>query len=305
MHLALDYYVPFIINKGNISIASNVSALCCLSLRLAFRRVALPLNAIENLTLGLRFVARRQEAMSVQQSTSQPQIPNPKPNYPIGVPGKFDPDGNVQPYPGNTIVSHLLHSSDLYTSLLGLYDKLEASPLAHLFALLPPSSWHMTVFEGVTDKVREPEFWPSDLSMDIPLEECTAHFAKKLKEFDLQEGGAPPYRLTIKGFDPLKAGIGVRIELQTPEENRQFRELRDRLSETLKIRFPCHDTYGLHISIAYFLRYLTEEQSAELTTLLVEHLEGVPKEFELGAPEFCRFKDMRAFERLFYLKEQK
>jgi hypothetical protein len=36
----------------------------------------------------------------------RPKYPNAK-KYPNGVPAKFDPDGNVQPYPGNTIIAHL------------------------------------------------------------------------------------------------------------------------------------------------------------------------------------------------------
>lgn len=236
-------------------------------------------------------------------ATSEPLIlaPNKPKKYPSGVPHKFDPAGNIQLFPGNTIVSHLPASSDLHASLRDLHDKLKASPLAHLYALLPPSSFHMKIFEGVCDQMREPGFWPSDLPMDTPLENCTAHFADKLREFDIGEDGVPPYRLKVFRFDPIVSGIGVGVELQTLEEDRKFRGMRDRLADTLAIRHPHHDTYGLHFSVAYLLRHLTEEQETELTALLMEYLE---KDFELGAPEFCTFEDMAAFERMFYLKKQ-
>jgi len=68
------------------------------------------------------------------------------PGFPIGVPSKFDPEGNVQPFSGNTIIANLSPESELYASLLGLHAKLAASPLASTFALLPPESWHMTIF---------------------------------------------------------------------------------------------------------------------------------------------------------------
>ncbi|KAJ7645580.1 RNA ligase/cyclic nucleotide phosphodiesterase [Mycena polygramma] len=226
------------------------------------------------------------------------------PKYPAGVPYKFDPDGNVQPFPGNTIVSHLSPSSEpeLYASLLALYDKLKDSHLSHLYTLLPPSSWHMTVFEGVCDQARGPGRWPDDLPVNASLVECTALYQDKLASFDLQCD--PPYRITITGFEPLVTGIGIHLEPSTAEENTRIRGLRDRLARLLRIRSRTHDVYGLHLSVAYLLRFLTEEQEKELSGLLLDHFEGMPKDFELGPPEFCTFEDMFAFKRLFYLKNR-
>ncbi|KAJ6584745.1 hypothetical protein B0H19DRAFT_1106364 [Mycena capillaripes] len=34
-------------------------------------------------------------------------LPVQGPKYPSGIPNKFDPDGNVQHFAGNTIISHL------------------------------------------------------------------------------------------------------------------------------------------------------------------------------------------------------
>lgn len=240
--------------------------------------------------------------MVVSQSAAM--IPVDSPKYPPGVPSKFDPDGNVQHFPGNTIISHLSPSSEpeLYNSMLALYDKLKNSHLSHLYTLLPPSSWHMTVFDGVCDQVREPSRWPNDLSIDASLQECTSLFGKKLSSFDLQCD--PPYRLSITGFEPLLIGIGVHLEPSTIGENTRIRELRDRLSNALYIRRSNHKTYGLHLTVAYLLRFLTEEQDKELRKLLMDHFDGMPKQFELGAPEFCTFEDMFAFKRLFYLKNQ-
>ncbi|KAK0731058.1 RNA ligase/cyclic nucleotide phosphodiesterase [Lasiosphaeris hirsuta] len=230
-----------------------------------------------------------------------------EPDYPLGVPSKFDPDGNVQPFAGNTIVAHLPPSDKLYTSLLSLHAKLAASPLAHLFALLPPPSWHMTVFEGVCDRVRMPGLWPSDLPLNTPLEQVTAHFEEKLTAFDVvnEDWEQPPYRLTVTGFSPLFVGIGVSLRLGTLEEEARFRSLRDRLSKTLLIRAAHHDNYDLHLSLAYFVRYPDEQQKAELLQLLTDHLNGgMPWKFELGAPEFCTFENMYRFDRLLYLGGQ-
>jgi hypothetical protein len=223
-----------------------------------------------------------------------------QPRYPGGVPDKLDADGHVQPFPGNTIICHLSASSDLYVSMLELYKKMEESPLSHLFALLPPSSWHMTVFEGICDKVRQPAYWPSDLPLDTPLVDCNAVFANRLATFNLKCD--PPYRMKITGFDPLEIGIAIHVEPGTADESTRLLGLRDRLSDCLKIRHPVHDTYGFHLSMAYLLRFPSDDQKMDLSALLMDHFKGMPKAFDLNAPEFCTFEDMFAFKQLFYLK---
>lgn len=111
--------------------------------------------------------------------------------------------------------------------------------------------------------------------------------------------------MTVSGFSSFAVGIGVAVRLRTADEEARFRGLRDRLSETLQLRHPQHSDYDLHLSMAYFLRYLNQEQTAELSRLLREHFDNeMPKEFELGAPEFCTFENMFKFERMFYLKRQ-
>jgi hypothetical protein len=226
------------------------------------------------------------------------------PKYPPGVPSKFSPDGKVQRYPGNTIISHLSPSSEpeLHKSMVMLHDKLKSSHLSDLYTLLPPTSYHMTVFEGVLDKVRVPGRWPDDLPLNASLEECTALFEQKLSSFDLQCD--PPYHISITGFGPLQIGIEVHLEPSSAEENARIRGLRDRLGQLLRISSERHETYPLHFSMAYLLRILTDEQERKLRELLMDHFEGMPKEFTLGAPEFCTFEDMFSFKPLLSLRNQ-
>ena len=224
-------------------------------------------------------------------------MPKPKPKYPSGVPNKFDPDGNVQHFPGNTIICHLPNSSELYSSMLVLYDRLKQSPLSHLYAMLPPTSWHMTVFEGVVDKNWKPGYWPSNLPADTSLGDCTALFKEELSSFDLQT--TLPYHMQVVGM--TNSGLGLHVEPQ-PTDNTNLRTLRDRLAKLLQIRHPDHDHYGFHISLGYLLRYLTKEQKRELADLFMDHFKDMPKEFALGPPEFCVFEDMYAYEPILYLE---
>lgn len=221
-------------------------------------------------------------------------------SYPSGVGKKFHINGSVRAFPGNTIICHLDQASELSGALLALYETLRAHRLSHLYSLLPPSSWHMTVFEGVVDAVRTSGHWPSDLAADAPLRECDESFEQKLAEFDLQLD--PPFNLRISGWQPLVDGIGLRLEPSTPSEENNLRGLRDRLSDALKIRHPEHDSYVFHLSIAYLIRHPSPAQRNGLQDLLDAALERMPAAFRLGAPEFCRFDDMFEFRRLFYLE---
>ncbi|KAF8208704.1 RNA ligase/cyclic nucleotide phosphodiesterase [Mycena galopus ATCC 62051] len=243
-------------------------------------------------------------AMTPSPEVLNLSIEDSEPKYPIGVPEKFDPDGNVQPYPGNTVIAHLSQSSELHKSLRALHEKLKSSHLSHLYALLPLSSWHMTIFEGVAEYARSvPGRWPDDLPLNASLALCNSLYEEKLSSFDLQCD--PPYHLAIMGFSPLVAGITLHLEPYTSQENARLRNLRNRLSSLLHIRAKGHDNYGFHMSMAYLLRFPTEEQDMQLMKLLTDHFEDeMPKEFELGPPEFCSFEDMFAFKPLLYLKNQ-
>ncbi|KAF8208717.1 RNA ligase/cyclic nucleotide phosphodiesterase [Mycena galopus ATCC 62051] len=229
------------------------------------------------------------------------KLPAEAPKYPTGIPNKFDPEGNVQRFKGNTIIAHLSPTSELYTSFLALHEKLKNSHLNHLYVLLPPSSWHATIFEGVCDKIRKPGRWPADLS-NATIEKCNSLYERRLSSFEIESESR--YHFTVTKFKPLnKSGIGMHLEPSAEDEPR-LRQLRDRLSKLLGIRAKDHKTYAFHLSVAYLLRYLTEEQEQQLSELLTDHFEGMPKELELGPPEFCTFEDIFTFKQVFYLGNQ-
>ncbi|KAK4190576.1 RNA ligase/cyclic nucleotide phosphodiesterase [Podospora australis] len=234
-----------------------------------------------------------------------------RPPYPPGVPFKFAPDGAVQPFAGNTILAHLSPESAIYSSLLSLHSKLATHPtLSRLYTLLPPPSYHVTLFEGVCDQVHHGPpgvFWPQGVPVDAPLEECTSLLIGKLgtgSAVSATGGSLDDFGLRVTGINPRFVVIGVDVSCADAGEQEKIRNLREKLSKVLGIRHPGHDLYRLHISLAYFIRWPGEEELEALSVLLKEHLEGMSekeKGVRLGRPEFCRFKDMFAFERLFYL----
>ncbi|KAH6692363.1 RNA ligase/cyclic nucleotide phosphodiesterase [Plectosphaerella plurivora] len=236
---------------------------------------------------------------------TEPPVPADRPTYPLGIPFKFNPEGDAQYYPGNTTVCHIPASSPLIPGLQAVYDAIAAHPkFSKTVRLLPPDSWHMTVFDGLREHECEPGMWPPGLAKR-PLAEATASFAESLRAFGPQleaEGLAPPYRMKARGIEfPAPVGIGLQVEGATPEEEKRMRRLRDRLSDVLGFKAPNHYVYGFHVTIAYFLRHFDGENGVELGALLREMDKKLDVEFELGAVEFCTFDTMLAFPRLFYL----
>lgn len=226
--------------------------------------------------------------------------------YPAGVPDKFSPSGQVQYFPGNTIISHIPHVSPLLQTLCFIYALLSIHPLASKFVLNPPSSWHMTILEGVTDKYRQPELWPAGKN-NLTIEEYTDLITPKLKDIGRKlesEGLAPPYQMKAVGFKKPVNNIGIRLEAATPAEEKRMRRLRDRLSEAMGFRFPTHDTYVFHVTLGYTLRFLTEEEQKQLQAELEDQLKRWPTLFELNSPEFCLFDDMFAFDTQFLIEKE-
>ncbi|KAK3674131.1 hypothetical protein LTR78_005978 [Recurvomyces mirabilis] len=181
-----------------------------------------------------------------------------------------------------------------------LVDILQGHELSAAFSFLPSSSWHMTLYECVTDQIRQRNSYPGDLALNTSLNVCHAHLATRLANFEhsLNSGVG---RMTVYGNEPVLDGLGLTLR---PDEGRDpiMRDFRDRLSEILKMRHPGHDTYSWHMALAYTLRPLTAQEEASIRECFRTWREVMTRTFELGKPEFCVYDDMCAFRRVFYLE---
>jgi hypothetical protein len=211
---------------------------------------------------------------------------------PSGVPNKFDDHGRVQQFAGNTIICPLAEGSSLYQRLLPLIEELRQHELSRLYTLLPPSSWHMTLFEGVVDQRRGPGQWPKDLDVNATLEKCTSHFKEKLSTFDVNT--PLPIRVTPAAIEFPRSLSGIRVRLE-PHNEEALRDLRNRLSDLLQIRGKKHDVYGFHLSLAYMINFPTRRQEEQLLEVFLKHFEMIPKTATLEWPAFCEFDDMFAY----------
>jgi hypothetical protein len=230
------------------------------------------------------------------EPTKEHQLPC---KYPRWIGQKFNPEGQLLPFPGNTIICHLQPKSPLYSALLHLYNSLKIQKFSSLYVLLPPASWHMTIFEGVSSQIRQLGVWPADLPLEAPLSECSTLLEEKLRKFPIDN--EQPFKMAIAGFEPLTDGIALKVVPIDPAEEKRMRRLRDRISETLHVAHPGHESYSFHVSLSYMLRFLDDHDHQMITNFLQEWRATLPDTFELGVPEFCIFDDMFAFDKQFLL----
>ncbi|WP_343611035.1 DUF1868 domain-containing protein [Novosphingobium sp.] len=221
---------------------------------------------------------------------------------------KFTRDGLVMPFAGNTIICHLPQQgpdSAPFDTLLDIYRALPAEPWARKVAVLPPSSYHMTIIGGANQKERRRPLWPADLPLDLPMADCNRILGERLRAFRLG-AEAGPYRMRVNPQEPAANERPLTLRLlpfDTAEETR-LRRLRDRLATLLAIEDNDHDHYGFHITLAYQFANLTRDEDTAWRAALRRWKAAIIARapvITLGPPEYCLLEDMFAFKRQFYL----
>jgi len=220
---------------------------------------------------------------------------------------KFYPDGRVHPFAGNTIVCHLDQhgpNSTAFNQLLDCFRQFPAKSYIEKIALLPPSSYHMTVFGGANNTDRQADKWPSGISPAVSMEECHRIVGERVKAAAV--GTVSPIRMRVDPADSGYDGNTLRIPLVPADEAevQKLRSLRDRLSSAIGIRSPKHESYQFHITLGYLLRTFSRNElrdaEQDMRRWKAELATRVPV-IELGQPEYCIFEDMFAFHRQFFI----
>jgi hypothetical protein len=209
---------------------------------------------------------------------------------PAAVGQKFTPDGQVLPYPGNTFICHI-PAGAAHDALAAAAERLRSGPVAGAFAFLPPSSYHMTVFEGVTDRDRQAGRWPDWIDPSAPVEFATSAFLPRVR------GLALPPAVTIRPSG-LFGGFSVRVDGATDPDRAALRQAREALRAATGIRRADFDSYGFHITLAYLLRWLTPDEAErvlDLSDAAAAGLAAAAPVIPLGGVDFCTFPDMRSF----------
>jgi hypothetical protein len=212
-------------------------------------------------------------------------------------------DGKVQHYPGNTVICHIPRPSAIFDELNRAYRALRAEFGVEHFTWLPPNSYHMTVFDGVTDAFRRLGDWPQMLPLNATMAVCNRYVGERLRKLDL--GITLPLRMVIDDPDPSGVSAAITLRPVDSAENQRLRDLRDRISTAVGIRHGDHDIYRFHTSFGYYVRQLAGDEEAkyrQVFSAAVQQLRKVLPVIELGAPEFCLFDDMYTYHTQFKLR---
>lgn len=221
---------------------------------------------------------------------------------------KFESDGRVRPFAGSTIICHLPQQGAGYQAfdrLLDIYRDLPGLAFARKVTALPTSSYHMTVFSGPTDQGRNAGNWPSTVPLDAAMADCDAELHRRLEAFRTRLSA--PIKMVVDDSRSTKTISPITVPLRPADESEagKLRRLRDRLARTLDFRSADHDAYHYHITIGYQIELFTAAERAEYESAMARWISSFKRDgllFEFGAPEYCVFRDMFAFERKILLR---
>lgn len=225
----------------------------------------------------------------------------------VGPGQKFATDGRVQRFPGNTVLCHIPRPGPAFDELCSTVDSFRqalGSETASKLTWLPKDSYHVTLFDGVTDAFRRPGDWPQMLPLDATMDVCNQYVGERLRKFDVALD--LPLRLIIDEDALARSVTTIPLRPIDAAENVRLRTLRDRISVAIGVRHANHDSYGFHTTFAYYVRQFTGDEEARYRarfTAAVQRLKKALPVIELGAPEYCLFDDMFAFHRQFFLKQ--
>lgn len=221
-------------------------------------------------------------------------------DLPMGVlNGKFDENGNALPFFGNTVIAHIAHTL-LYPRLCDFYTQLAQSALTNkLYSLLPPQSYHITLFDGACKKSDEGWYWPADLPISTSLQTCTEFMARKIKENTIT---SPELTFSVHAYKPLVNTLAIIVQ-PTGDTVEQVQVLRDKLSSAMGIRRRNHQEYVYHITLGYLLRTPSPTEQQRLSILLSQFISELTVEesmLTLANAELCQYENITAFSPILY-----
>ena len=177
---------------------------------------------------------------------------------------KFYEDGSVRRYPGNTVVADILPGCPAYDVMATLRQWVMDEGLAEYMILMPEDSYHMTLFRGLNDQVREAPYWPAVLPKDMPMTKVDDRVSAAV-----EKAGLPgPARMKFDSISVSKTCMIVRLQPADEEQNRILRQFRDRGAENVGVFFPKHENYTFHITLAYTRIVPEGEREKEKDALL-------------------------------------
>ena len=211
---------------------------------------------------------------------------------------RFDAERRPVRCSGCTVVANL--DPDDRPPFAAVHAALVLAGAADLWAWLPPSSYHMTVFDLLLHDRRGQGFWPEALASDASDAEADDFAFDRLRAAGVQEG--PPWRMRTLGLAANARTSGCVSLVLAPvdaAENARIRGERARWADALGLRGrPGHDDYVFHVTLAYLVRWPDPSRRDAAETALASQsaaLVAARERLTLKRSDACVFDDMTAF----------
>ena len=207
------------------------------------------------------------------------------------VENKFDDRGNPLPFPGCTIICNIPLNTDLSNQIISFQKSIENFNPEKTYFYLPPSSFHMTLFDCCNFNTKNTNYWPSDIDPDMDYKDIAVELNKKIENYNFPK----QFNLKLKTFF---GGYSIILVPFSEKDEKILRNCRDELSSLLKIKFENHQRYTFHITLAYILRQLNETEIKNLIEFNKQLSSDFNKKFPkitFKKPEMYTFKDMLEF----------
>jgi len=207
---------------------------------------------------------------------------------------KFNSEGKPLYFPGCTIICKILKNSELFDEISTIQLKYKDFNPNNAYTYLPPSSFHMTLFDCCNINTFNTSFWPKDIKAKDDYKKIALELNEKVKRYIFPD----KFNLKLK---KLFGGYSMILEGATAKDEKMLRDCRNDLSKLLGIKYSNHETYSFHITLAYILRKLNEQEIKNLFTinnhLCTEFKKKLPI-IEIQKPELCIFENMYRFDSL-------
>ena len=208
-----------------------------------------------------------------------------------GAENKFDDKGDPLPFPGCTIICNIPLNTYLSNQIISFQKKMENFNPKKTYFYLPPSSFHMTLFDCCNLNTKNTNFWPSNIDPNMDYKDVAVELNKRIKNYIF------PEKLNFK-LKMFFGGYSIILEPFSIKDEKILRNCRNELSSLLKIKFENHQRYTFHITLAYILRELKEDEIKKLLKFNKNLFKEFDKEFPkivLDKPEMSTFENMLEF----------
>ena len=207
---------------------------------------------------------------------------------------KFNSEGKPLYFPGCTIICKILKNSELFNEISTVQLEYKDFNPNNTYTYLPSSSFHMTLFDCCNIDTINTSSWPKDVKTKDNYKKIALELYEKIKEFIFPD----KFNLKLK---KLFGGYSMILEGATPKDEKILRDCRNELSKLLGIKFLNHETYSFHITLAYILRELNEQEVKNLFIINNQLCNEFIKKFPIITikdPAMCFFENMLEFKKI-------